>query len=125
MFRPCMFPAPTRSAGKGASVKRTLRLTVAVGGVFAAVAALAIPASAAPPPSPSPGVQAMAARSADALVAAKPSALFASAGDQFVQRGVTSSAGLQYVSYERTFQGLPVIGGDFVVVTDGTGSVRG
>ncbi|TCO60831.1 M4 family metallopeptidase [Actinocrispum wychmicini] len=104
-------------------MKRTLHRTIAVGAVFAAALALAVPASAT---SPSPGftVQAMAARGADALVATRPSALFASAGEQFVQQGVTSSAGMQYVSYERTYQGLPVIGGDFVVVTDGTGAVQ-
>jgi Zn-dependent metalloprotease len=66
----------------------------------------------------------MATRSAEAFVAAKPAVLRASAGEQFVQRGLTSAAGLQYVSYDRTFQGLPVVGGDFVVVTDGTGAVQ-
>jgi Zn-dependent metalloprotease len=103
-------------------VKRTLHLAVALGGVSAAVLALATPASAAPPPTLS--TQAMAVQSADAFVAAQPSALFATAGEQFVQHGVTSSAGLQFVSYERTFHNLPVIGGDFVVVTDGAGAVR-
>jgi len=32
-------------------------------------------------------------------------------------------AGLRYVSYERTYRGLPVVGGDFVVVTDADGRV--
>jgi Zn-dependent metalloprotease len=90
--------------------------------VSAAVLALASPASAQQPVS----VDAIAAamQSADALVSARPAALFASADEQFVKMGVTSSSGLQYVSYERTYQGLPVIGGDFVVVTDGKGTVQ-
>lgn len=38
-------------------------------------------------------------------------------------RVFTGQAGLQYVSYERTYRGLPVVGGDFVVVTDKSGHV--
>jgi Zn-dependent metalloprotease len=46
-------------------------------------------------------------------------------GDEaFVQHPVISSAGLQYVPYDRTYKGLPVLGGDFVVVTDAAGQVR-
>ena len=104
-------------------MKRTLHLTIAAGGVCAAVIALVQPASAVAP-APTLSMSAMAAKSADAFVAAQPSALMASAGEQFVQRGVTGSAGLQFVSYERTFHGLPVVGGDFVVVTDNAGAVR-
>jgi Zn-dependent metalloprotease len=33
------------------------------------------------------------------------------------------SGGLSYVAYERTHLGLPVIGGDFVLVIDGTGQI--
>lgn len=40
-----------------------------------------------------------------------------SAGRQYSFRG------LQYVAYERTYRGLPVVGGDFVVVTDARGQV--
>jgi zinc metalloprotease ZmpA len=105
-------------------VKRTLRLMIAAGGTCAAVMALAGPATAAPSPSPSPDSAAMAAQSAAAFVAAKPSALLASADEQFVQKGMQSSSGLQYVSYERTYRNLPVVGGDFVVVTDRAGAVR-
>ena len=38
-------------------------------------------------------------------------------------RPVQSSGGVQYAAYERTYRGLPVVGGDFVVVTDETGRV--
>jgi len=36
---------------------------------------------------------------------------------------VTTSQNLQYVSYDRTYKGLPVVGGDFVLVTNGAGQV--
>jgi Zn-dependent metalloprotease len=36
---------------------------------------------------------------------------------------ITSEQGLQYVPYQRTYQGLRVYGGDFVVVTDKAGQV--
>src|SRR5437763_2291487 len=81
-----------------------------------------MPATAAPPPTP--GAQVLAARGANAFVASNPSVLMAGPDEQYVQQGLTSSAGLQYGSYERTFHGLPVVGGDFVVVTNGTGAVQ-
>jgi Zn-dependent metalloprotease len=100
-------------------VKRTLL----VGAVCAAtVAALAQPASSAP--SQTLSAQAIATQAADSFVAARPAALMAGAGEQFVKLGTTNSEGLQYVSYARTYQGLPVIGGDFVVVADGLGKVQ-
>jgi zinc metalloprotease ZmpA len=60
---------------------------------------------------------------AAALVASRPGALHAGPDDGFVQRPVLSSLGWQYVPYERTYRGLPVIGGDFVVVVDPAGQV--
>ncbi|MFC7241918.1 M4 family metallopeptidase [Catellatospora aurea] len=46
--------------------------------------------------------------------------------ESFVRRDVVAgSGGFQYVSYERTHRGLPVLGGDAVVATDRTGTVRG
>jgi Zn-dependent metalloprotease/subtilisin-like proprotein convertase family protein len=67
--------------------------------------------------------QALASRSADALVASRPAFLQASPKDAFVQRSVVSSSGLIYVAYERTHAGLPVVGGDFVIVTDTAGLI--
>ncbi|MEZ5093379.1 M4 family metallopeptidase [Nocardioides sp.] len=43
--------------------------------------------------------------------------------DSFAQGKVWSSGRLQYVSYQRSYRGLPVVGGDFVVVTDARGQV--
>lgn len=65
----------------------------------------------------------LASRNADTLVASRPAFLQASAKDAFVQRSVTESNGKYYVSYERTHAGLPVVGGDFVIVTDAAGQM--
>ncbi|MGK5678363.1 M4 family metallopeptidase [Actinoplanes sp. URMC 104] len=67
---------------------------------------------------------ALAADRADALVATRPSILQAAPDDTFRRQKVFSSGGLNYVSYERTHKGLPVRGGDFVVVTDAAGQTR-
>ena len=65
----------------------------------------------------------LASRNADALVASRPAFLQASANDAFVQRSVTESNGSYYVSYERTHAGMPVVGGDFVIVTNAAGQM--
>ncbi|WP_063643552.1 M4 family metallopeptidase [Catenulispora acidiphila] len=70
-----------------------------------------------------PNAQALAVQSADALVAARPAFLHASTSDQFVRQQVISSNGAQYVPYLRTFAGLPVVGGDFVIATNSAGQV--
>lgn len=84
--------------------------------------ATAAPAAAAPPAQLSPDDPAtLAAQSVAAEVANRPSYLQASAGETFVQGSVVSSGGLQYVPYQRHFGALPVVGGDFVVVTNSAG----
>jgi Zn-dependent metalloprotease len=69
------------------------------------------------------GARALAARSAHRLVASKPPQLKVSAHDAFKAEPVVSSHGLQYAPYQRTYRGLPVVGGDFVVVTDSHGQI--
>ena len=102
-------------------MRRLLVLGAAAVLVAGASTAIASTAEAAPSPA-SP--QALAARSAATLVAARAPQLRAAAGDVFVQRPVISSReGLQYVPYERIYQGLRVYGGDLVVVTDKAGHV--
>jgi Zn-dependent metalloprotease len=64
-----------------------------------------------------------AARSADSLVAGRPAVLHAGPDDAFVQKPVISAQGWQYVPYDRTYRGLPVLGGDFVVVVNPSGQV--
>ena len=68
--------------------------------------------------------QAMARNAAAALIAEQAPALKISKHDGFVAKSVISSSGdLSYAPYERTWRGLPVVGGDFVVVTDAEGHV--
>ena len=43
--------------------------------------------------------------------------------DAFKAGKVLSSMGLNYVPYERTYRGIPVVGGDFVVSTDNNGKI--
>jgi Zn-dependent metalloprotease len=66
---------------------------------------------------------AMARKAAQALIDSKAPALKISRYDGFKPQRVVSSSGIDYAPYERTYRGLPVIGGDFVVVTDGDGNV--
>ncbi len=71
-----------------------------------------------------PTAKALASSGAAAYVASRPAALHASDDDAFVQYGVMSTReGLQYVPYDRSYRGVPVAGGDFVVVTDSLGKV--
>jgi Zn-dependent metalloprotease len=67
--------------------------------------------------------QAMARKAASSLIAQRLPALKIGRHDGFVAKPVLRSAGLSYVAYDRTYRGLPVIGGDFVVVTDAAGHV--
>ena len=66
-----------------------------------------------------------AAQSARASWPAARSACTPAATTRFRAQPVQSSSGLQYVPYERTYKGLPVVGGDFVVATDSDGNVLG
>jgi len=95
--------------------------------VVATATALTTQAASATPAPVSPATpaapQVLAAKSADTLVASHPAYLFASQGEQYVRGAVASSSGIQYVPYTRTYAGIPVVGGDFVVVTNGAGQV--
>jgi Zn-dependent metalloprotease len=95
----------------------------------AALALVAAPASAGPQqaPSPTPAPAARAAASADSLVgsAGRAGHFRRSDGDALQRTGVVQGTrGLQYVTYARTFKGLPVVGGDVVVTTDAAGTVK-
>ena len=64
------------------------------------------------------------AAAADAFVAGSHAALRKSPDDTIVRTGVNAGTnGLRYFSYDRTYRGLPVVGGDLVVVTDAAGKV--
>lgn len=99
-----------------------------IGGVSAALLSLTILAAApdgghAAAPQGSP--KEAGARGAAAFVAARPAQLKIGNDDRVVPGSVVSAHGLQYVAYERTYRGLPVVGGDFVVTTDSSGKVLG
>jgi Zn-dependent metalloprotease len=70
-----------------------------------------------------PSGRTAAAVSAARLIASKPEVLKASKHDAFKAGKVISSMGLNYVPYERTYRGIPVVGGDFVVSTDDKGRI--
>jgi zinc metalloprotease ZmpA len=90
--------------------------------VVAAAFGTATPAAAAPPAQVSPDdPAAIAAQQVASLVSSRPSYLFASPAETFIQGSVVSSGGLQYVPYQRRYGALPVVGGDFVVVTNSVG----
>ncbi|WP_319460296.1 M4 family metallopeptidase [Micromonospora sp. RTP1Z1] len=96
----------------------------AAAGLVAAGTAVAVQAA---PPSPAPDAaqaRMLAANSASALVASRPQYLHASSDEAFVQKPVITSEGTQYVPYERTYKGLPVTGGDFVLATDSAGNLK-
>ncbi|MBN6052129.1 M4 family metallopeptidase [Nonomuraea sp. RK-328] len=97
----------------------------------------ALPAHARPPGA-IPGQQ---GSSGQARIAADPESQAAAVADQAISSGmdnlakgpdeayrrlkVTKGAGdMFFVSYERTYKGLPMVGGDAVVVTDSAGHVR-
>jgi len=90
--------------------------------VGAALAAVPHGANAAAP-THGQSARALAAQSARQLVASKPPALKVSAHDAFRAQPVVSSHGIQYAPYQRTYRGLPVVGGDFVVVTNSHGQI--
>ncbi|GGK10212.1 hypothetical protein GCM10010123_45200 [Pilimelia anulata] len=100
---------------------RAAGATIAVAGAVALTAPSAPAAAGEPAHRPAPALLAGAA--ADRLVAADPAAFRLSEADELVQQSNLTGAGLQYVAYERTHRGLPVLGGDAVVVTDAAGTV--
>ncbi len=96
-----------------------LAVAALVGATLASVPHGAVAAA----PAHGPSAHALAAASAHRLVASDPPALKASSHDSFRALPVQSSHGIQYAAYTRDYRGLPVVGGDFVVVTDSDGQV--
>jgi len=67
--------------------------------------------------------RANARAAAQRLIADRAPALKISSHDAFVAKPIVSNSGIQYAAYERTYRGLPVRGGDFVIVTSKAGAV--
>ena len=104
--------------------RRTPMIIALAAGTVAASAVVAVAAPATAVPQDPAASARLAADKADALVASRPAVLQAGSNDTFRQGTVIASGGLNYVPYERTYKGLPVAGGDFVIVTDATGQTK-
>jgi Zn-dependent metalloprotease len=102
--------------------RRILGGVAAAALVGAALASLPHSATAAAP-THGQSARALAATSARNLIASRAPALKISGHDGFQALPVQSSHGIEYAAYDRTYRGLPVIGGDFVVVTDSEGHI--
>ncbi|WP_433728122.1 M4 family metallopeptidase [Actinoplanes sp. CA-051413] len=83
------------------------------------------------PRTPTPATTAAGAPSTTALAAADRAAasgfddLAKGPNDAFLRRSAVSGLrGLQYITYDRTYRGVPVVGGDATVVVDSSGRVR-
>jgi Zn-dependent metalloprotease len=100
---------------------------VLTAGLLSAATSPMVSSAAAAPSTPQPNspqaVSALAVQAAASVVAARPAYLHAAAADSFVAHAAIPGQGAQFVPYDRTYQGLPVIGGDFVIVTDNAGHV--
>ncbi len=109
-------------------MRRTLALRggiTAAAAVAVVLAATMVTAGATRPPDPgrAPAAAVAPEQAADQLLAREPARVHRSPEDRFDRRSVVRQDRLRYVSYERTHRGLPVRGGDFVVVTDDAGTV--
>ncbi|WP_433351463.1 M28 family peptidase [Microtetraspora malaysiensis] len=119
--------AASLAAAPGASAAaRTWSVPTGSSPIGSAPAGSALAASA-PDPSPafsppSSDERKRAISSAGSVLLTDAAALHTSSDDAFqLERSVAGSHGLQYLTYRRTHQGLPVYGGDVVVATDKSG----
>lgn len=101
-------------------------LAMTLGGVILpASLASAAPATAPPTSTPKPTPAALAIAAADQATRSGVDALAKGPDEQYDRSQVTPwTKNLYSVAYERTYKGLPVVGGDAVVLADGKGKVR-
>ncbi|GGP39127.1 M4 family metallopeptidase [Streptomyces melanogenes] len=114
---------PTRNASR----LTTAGIAVAAGAMLAAALA-PVSAAAAPVAEPRPQVsdRDAAVRAADSAVGAHAGALAVTAAQGTSVRDViVDPDGSRHVRYDRTYRGLPVLGGDFVVHLSPAGAYRG
>ncbi|WP_435822096.1 M4 family metallopeptidase, partial [Actinacidiphila alni] len=84
------------------------------------------PRAGALPAALSPAQQATLVAQAQSRTAATASSLHLGAGEKLVVKSVSKDAdGSLHTRYERTYQGLPVLGGDLIVHQDGAGATTG
>ncbi|WP_182885158.1 M4 family metallopeptidase [Microbispora sp. H10885] len=113
-------------------MRRGALLATAAALALAGLAAPTTEAAAKPPPGSQEQVRSAAADPAQRAAAAADQAVASGLDDlrvtpneSYRRSAVTAGAGgMYYVSYERTYKGLPMVGGDAVVVADGNGRVR-
>ncbi|MEQ4715647.1 M4 family metallopeptidase [Nonomuraea sp. B19D2] len=114
-------------------MKRKALLAAVVGMATAATLALQAPPANAAPPGAAPRKQttragdpaSLAAQVADKAISSQLDELTRGPDEAYSRVAVTpGAADMYYVSYERTYKGLPMVGGDAVVVTDAAGNVR-
>ncbi|WP_432932769.1 M4 family metallopeptidase [Microbispora sp. CA-135349] len=112
-------------------MRRTALLAAAAALAVTGVVAPSTAAVAKPPPGSESAVKSLAddpaqraAAAADQAVASGMDDLRVSPGETYRRTAVTAGGGMYYVTYERSYKGLPMVGGDAVVVTDANGRVR-
>ncbi|MEU8172063.1 M4 family metallopeptidase [Microbispora hainanensis] len=112
-------------------MRRTALLAAAAALAVTGVVAPATAAAAKPPPGSEAAVGSLAddpaqraAAAADQAVASGLDDLRVSPNETYRRTAVTPGGGMFYVTYERAYKGLPIVGGDAVVVTDANGRVR-
>ncbi|MFD4371047.1 M20/M25/M40 family metallo-hydrolase [Streptomyces sp. NPDC058486] len=94
-------------------------------GVVAPVSVAAAPGTAPPTSTPGPSPAAAAVAAADRAAHSGLDALAKGADERYDRRQVIPwTEDLYAVAYERVYKGLPVVGGDAVVLADGEGTVR-
>ena len=121
----------TGTLEKGHSPMKSKHLSGLLAGVVGVAGlALAVPgagsasAAATHAESPRPAPKVAARQTADRLVDSRLPQLKLGVHDTVSEpRVISGQRGLQYVAYQRSYRGLPVVGGDFVVVTDRSGHV--
>ncbi|MFJ2788642.1 M28 family peptidase [Streptomyces sp. NPDC093249] len=102
-----------------------ISLVVTLGVVVPTSVAAAAPVAAPPTSKPQPPSAARAVAAADLAALSGLDALAKGPDEQYDRHQVIPwTQGLYAVAYERTYRGLPVVGGDAVVLADGEGKVR-
>ncbi|MEU9608741.1 M4 family metallopeptidase [Streptomyces sp. NPDC048057] len=128
-----MRPTPRRATATGALVATAALLALGLqAGASAAPAASSAPRAAQAAADPgslpralTPAQRAELIRTQTAATAATAKELGLSAGEKLLVRDVTQDRdGTTHTRYERTYQGLPVLGGDLVVAKSGAGATE-
>ena len=100
-------------------------LSLAVGGLLIAGTGAPATAAGSPRPTPPKASKSQAVKDARASIAAHPKSVRAGAGDTFTSSAVlVDKDGTRHVHMERSYEGLPVLGGDVIVHSAPSGAFR-